>query len=226
MRLAVLFSGGKDSGLALYKNISNVVCLISIISENSESYMFHVPNIGLTKLQAEAIGIPLIEKKTKGEKEKELKDLKDVLASTKKKFKIDGIVTGAIRSNYQKDRIQKICDELNLKCINPLWHRNQIEILNEIVDNKFKVVISGVFAFPLEKELLGKIIDKDIIKKLKEMEEKYQINPSGEGGEIETTILDAPFFKKKIEISDYDISYKNYSGVYKIKKAKLVNKKS
>jgi ABC transporter with metal-binding/Fe-S-binding domain ATP-binding protein len=175
-------------------------------------------------MQAESIGLPIIQKTTKGEKEKELGDLKKTLVLAKKGFKIEGIVTGAIKSAYQSSRIQKICKELNLKVFNPLWMKDQIEILNELVENNFKVIISGVFAFPLDQSFLGKLIDKEMIKKLKELMEKYDLNPAGEGGEIETTVLDAPFFKKRIEILDYDISYENNSGVFRIKNVKLVDK--
>jgi uncharacterized protein (TIGR00290 family) len=72
--------------------------------------------------------------------------------------------------------------------------------------------------------MLGKRMDKEMINKLVILKEKYKINPAGEGGEIETTVLDAPFFKKKIEIVDSSVSYENYSGVFKINKAKLVEK--
>ncbi|MEM4243462.1 MAG: TIGR00289 family protein, partial [Candidatus Bathyarchaeia archaeon] len=76
MRLGVLFSGGKDSALALHKaaESAEIVCLITLVSENKESFMFHTPNIAITALQAEALGLPLIRKVTKGEPEKELKD--------------------------------------------------------------------------------------------------------------------------------------------------------
>ena len=226
MRMGVLFSGGKDSCLALYKamKIHEIVCLISLISKNKESYMFHTPNIELTKMQAEAIKLPIIQKITKGEKEKELKDLKEILSLAKEKFGIEGVVTGAIKSMYQASRIQRICKELDLQCFNPLWHKDQIEILKELVENNFKVIISGVFAFPLDKSFLGKIIDKEMIEKLKKLMEKYDLNPAGEGGEIETTVLDAPFFRKKIEVIDYEIFYENNSGVFRIKNARLVDK--
>lgn len=227
MKVGVLFSGGKDSTFATYiakKQGYEISCLISIFSKNKESYMFHTPNIELTKMQAEAIGLPIIQKITKGEKEKELKDLKEVMSLAKEKFRIEGVTTGAIKSAYQATRIQKICEELNLNCFNPLWQKDQIQILNELLEDNFKVMISGVFAFPLDKSFLGKIIDKEIIEKLKDLMKKYDLNPAGEGGEIETTVLDAPFFKKKIEILDYDISYENNSGVFRIKNARLVNK--
>ncbi len=226
MKLAVLFSGGKDSCLALYKAMQEqeITCLISILSENEESYMFHVPNIHLAKMQAEAIGMPLIQKTTKGEKEKELEDLKAALKEAKSRFHIQGIVTGAIKSVYQASRIQKLCDDLKLQCINPLWQRDEIEILNELIKNNFEVIISGIFAFPLEKDLLGKKINQEIIKKLENLKEKWKINPAGEGGEIETTVLDAPFFKKRIEILESEITYNNNAGIFKIKRAKLEEK--
>jgi diphthine-ammonia ligase len=226
MKLAILFSGGKDSCLAMQREMedNHIVCLISLISKNKESYMFHTPNIEITKAQAEAIGLPLIEHETEGEKEEELKDLKKAIINAKEKYKIEGIVTGAIRSVYQASRIQKICDEIGLDCVNPLWQKDQIGLLNEIVEKKFEAIISGVFAYPLGIELLGKKIDTKVIATLKEMQEKYGINPAGEGGEIETTVLDAPFFKKKIEVVDYEISYKNNSGVFIIKNIKILEK--
>lgn len=226
MKLGVLFSGGKDSAYALYKAMQKeeVVCLITVISKNKESYMFHTPNIGITELQAEAIGLPLIKETTKGIKEKELDDLKKAIKRAKEEYSIAGIVTGAIASNYQASRIQKICDELRLECINPLWGTDQTELLNEIVANKFKVVISGVFAEGLKKEWLGKEIDKKMIKDLAKLKEQYKINPAGEGGEIESTVLDAPYFKKKIEITDAETQTEKNSGVYIIKKARLAEK--
>jgi diphthine-ammonia ligase len=223
MKLGILFSGGKDSCYALYKakKEHEIVCLITMASDNPDSYMFHTPNIELTKLQSEALDIPLISGITKGEKEDELKDLKDLIKKAKEKFKLDGIVTGAIRSEYQATRIQKICDELKLKCINPLWHKDQIELLNELLENKFEVIITRVAAYPFDEKLLGKKIDEEVIKKLADMNKKYQINPAGEGGEIETFVTDMPLFKKKIEIEKFSKKYANNEGSFTIEKAEL-----
>jgi ABC transporter with metal-binding/Fe-S-binding domain ATP-binding protein len=226
MKIGVLFSGGKDSCLALSKakKEHKISCLISIISKNEESFMFHTPNIHITEMQAEVMGIPLISFDTEGKKEEELKDLERAINESKKKYNIEGIVTGAVRSVYQASRIQKICKRLDLKCINPLWKMDEIELLKEVVDSGIKAIISGVFAFPLEKEMLGKTIDEEIINKLSILKEKYDINPAGEGGELETTVLDAPFFKKKIEIVKFNIKYENYSGVFEITKSRLIEK--
>ena len=226
MRIAVLFSGGKDSTFALFKAMKEheVCCLVSIISKNPESYMFHTPNIHLVKMQAKALDIPLMLSKTKGEKEKELSDLKKALEKAIKKYEIDGIYTGAVCSVYQAERIQKICDELRIRCFNPLWQMNQIELLHELLRNNFKVMISGVFAYPLDEKWLGKIIDKEIIGQLEKLQKKYKINPAGEGGEIETTVLDCPIFKKRIEILKAEIKYENHAGTFIVKKARAVEK--
>ncbi|MEM2918838.1 MAG: TIGR00289 family protein [Candidatus Altiarchaeota archaeon] len=227
MKLGVLFSGGKDSTYALYKVMEKekILCLISMISENPESYMFHTPNILLTKLQAKAISLPLLQWKTKGVKEEELSDLESAIDYAKKNFKIEGIVTGAIASNYQKERIEKICKKLNLLCLNPLWHESQEKILYEILQKKFRVIITGIFAYPLNEKWLGKEINKEMISELVVLQKRYKINPAGEGGEIETFVLDAPFFKKEILILDSEIKAKENSGVFLIKKAKLIDKK-
>ncbi len=218
MKLGILYSGGKDSTLALMKaqKFHEIECLISIISENKESYMFHTPNIDVTLLQSQAMGIPLVRVVTKGEKEEELDDLKKAIQEAVEKYSIEGIVTGAVRSTYQASRIQKICHELELWCFNPLWLMNQVELLHEVIENEIRAIISGVFAEPLDESYLGKEIDAEMIKKLSK-----QQNPAGEGGEIETTTLDAPIFKKKIIVTKHSTQYAKYSGVYTIEDARL-----
>jgi diphthine-ammonia ligase len=226
MRLGVLFSGGKDSTLALHKAAEKeeIVCLITLVSANKESYMFHTPNIDMTALQAEALGLPLIKKVTEGKPEEELKDLEEAIAQAVKRFKIKGVVTGAVESVYQSKRIQSICDRLNISCINPLWKKNQQALLEELLAEGFKVIISGVFAYPLDESWLGKEIDKELIARLVLLGKKFGLSVSGEGGEIETTVLDAPLFKKKIEVLESAVEAQGNSGVFIIKKAWLVIK--
>ena len=226
MRLGVLFSGGKDSTLALHYGAKReeIVCLITLLSKNKESYMFHTPNIDITELQAEALGLPQIEKITEGKKEEELKDLQDAIADAKRKHQIEGVITGAIESVYQAQRVQQICNKLDIWCFNPLWKHDQKALLEELLERRFEVIISGVFAYPLDEKWLGKLIDAKIIERLVDLQKKYGISPSGEGGEIETTVLDSPLFKKRIEILDFSTEAKNNTGFFKIKRAQLIPK--
>jgi len=226
MRLGVLFSGGKDSTLALHMAAQKeeVACLITLISENKESYMFHTPNIDVSALQAVALGLPRFAKTTKGEKEKELVDLEEAIAQAAKEYQIEGVVTGAVESVYQAERVQRICNELGLWCFNPLWKHDQKALLQELLEKGFKVIISGVFAFPLDETWLGKQLDTNMIDKLVNLQGKYGLSPSGEGGEIETTVLDAPMFRKKIEILEAKNEFKGNSGTFKILSARLTPK--
>lgn len=226
MRLGILFSGGKDSTLALHKaaESAEIMCLITLFSENKASFMFHTPNIDITALQAEALGLPMIRKVTTGEPEKELNDLEEAIALAVKDFGIEGVVTGAVESVYQTKRIQRICDRLNISCVNPLWKRNQKALLEELVAKGFEVIISGVFAYPLDKTWLGKKIDLPLIERLAYLSAEFGLSMAGEGGEIETTVLDAPLFKKKIEILESTVEAQGNSGVFIIKKARLAPK--
>ena len=226
MKLGVLFSGGKDStyALQLAAEKEEVVCLITLVSKNKESYMFHTPNIDITALQAEALELPLVRVETLGEKETELTDLEVAISEAKAQFGIEGVVTGAVESVYQASRVQRICNHIDLWQFNPLWKYNQQNLLESLLEQKFQVIISGVFAYPLDEEWLGKQIDRQMIARLVELQAKYGISPSGEGGEIETTVLDAPMFGRKIEVIDSIVEAKGNSGGYIIKEARLVPK--
>ncbi len=223
MRLGILFSGGKDSCLAL--NIArrwhDIVCLITIKSLNLESYMFHTPNVGMATLQAKAMSIPLVEVETDGEKETELLDLEKAMAEAMNLYKIQGIATGTLASVYQAARVQCICNKLNIWCYNPLWMRIPESILRELLKKEFKVMITGVFAYPLTEDYLGRVLDEVLVDDLVEMEQRYRINPSGEGGELETTVLDGPDFHHPLEIIETSVQYKNYSGTMDIIKARV-----
>ena len=204
MKVGVLFSGGKDSTMAallVKKEGHEIACLITMYSENPDSYMFHTPSIFKTKKQAEVMGIPLFTGKTKGIKEEELKDLEEAIKEAIKEYKIEGIVTGALHSEYQASRIQRICTKLKLKCLNPLWHKDEFEYLNEIIKNKFKVIIIGVAAYPLGASWLGRVIDEEFVEDVTKLHEKYKIHAAGEGGEFETFVLECPLFRRPLKVT-------------------------
>ena len=226
MKLAALISGGKDSIYAMHlaRKENEVVCFLTIESENPESYMFHTPNISLTSLQSESIGIPILIGKTKGKKEEELKDLFNLIKQAKKEYQIEGVITGAIASVYQAERIQKICDDLGLKCINPLWQIDQEQLLRDLLKEGFVTIIVGTFAEGLGENVLGKEINKETIEILMDAHRKYKIHPAGEGGEIETLVIDGPCFKKKIIFKESERKIDKDTTLLVIKQAELGNK--
>jgi len=222
----VLCSGGKDSiyaaSIAMQKE--EVVCLVSVVSQNEYSYMFHTPNISLVPLQAEAAGLPLISIHTEGEKEKELDDLECALSQARERFGIEGVVSGAIMSIYQASRLQRICRDLDMWCFNPLWYADQEEYMASLIGRGFSVLITGVFSAPFDESWLGRRIDRETLEALKAVAARYRITLTGEGGEFETFVLDAPFFTRKIVVESASVTYRNYRGVYRIEKARLVEK--
>ena len=135
MKVAVLFSGGKDSTMAVYAALDakeDVRYLLSMKSRNDESYMFHVPNIHITDLLAEALDIPIMSVETDGIKEEELEDLRTAFENLKD-LGVEAIYTGALYSVYQKSRIEKLGSEVGLEIISPYWHVDELEYMRKIV---------------------------------------------------------------------------------------------
>ncbi len=221
LRVAALVTGGKDSALALYRAVQQgheVVCLVTMVPQRADSWMFHSPNVHLTDLFAEAVGIPLVKGDTSGEKETEVADLKRTLAQ----LSIDAVVSGAIFSLYQKERIDGICEELGIKHVAPLWHEDPQGILKEILQLKMKTIFVGAYAHGFTQDWLGREIDESTVKDLVDLNRKFQVSIVGEGGEYETLVLDAPFFSKRIRLIETERVWEGTSGCLLVKKAVLV----
>ncbi|NIO23026.1 MAG: TIGR00289 family protein [Candidatus Aenigmarchaeota archaeon] len=225
MNVAVLFSGAKDSTFAIYKAMNrgmNVKYLVTIIPQTDESYMFHYPNVRWTKLQAKAMGIKLITRKTKGEKESELEDLEEVLKSIKPE--IQGVVSGALESRYQKARIDDLARKLGLESFAPHWQRSMRDYLQDLIVSGFEIIVTSVSAEGLNEEWLGRRLDHSALNDLAKLSRKYGIHKGFEGGEAETFVLDGPIFNKRIEILEARKEWNGVRGIYLIEKAKLVDK--
>jgi ABC transporter with metal-binding/Fe-S-binding domain ATP-binding protein len=220
MRVAALFSGGKDSVFAVYITQQygwDVTHLVSLLPKKPDSWMFHSLNIQYTDLLAKAIDIPLVKRATTAEKEAELDDLTQVLQG----LEIDGVISGAIASEYQRTRIEKICDELGIKSFSPLWHKNQELLLRDQVKAGFHIIVVGVFAEGFDETWLGRTIDEKTIDALVSLQKKHGINIAGEGGEYETLVLFGPMFSKRLVIDESKKEWNRDSGVFQVKKAHL-----
>jgi len=223
LRVAALVTSGKDSAMALYRVLKKgyeVKFLVTMLPQREDSWMFHYPNIHLTGLFADAVDIPLVKAETVGIKEAEVEDLKKLLAT----LDVDAVVSGAISSHYQKKRIDRVCRELGLKSIAPLWHEDPRKLLTELVKLKIETIIVGVYAHGFTQDWLGRKIDQATINDLVELNKKYQVSLVGEGGEYETLVLDAPFFKKKMQLIETEKVWEGQSGYLLVKRAALVKK--
>ncbi len=226
MDVAILFSGGKDSTMAVYAAIEakeDVKYLLSMKSKNDESYMFHVPNIHITDLLSQALDIPIMSVETDGVKEEELKDLKAAFFELKN-LGVEAVYTGALYSQYQKSRIERLGEEVGLKIVSPYWHVDELEYMRKIVSLGFKIMICGVAAWGLDESWLGRIIDDETIDELVRLNEKYYVDIAFEGGEAETLAIDGPIFKKRLNILKYKKEWHLDSGVFIIEDAILEDK--
>ncbi|MDR2699056.1 MAG: diphthine--ammonia ligase [Candidatus Methanoplasma sp.] len=223
MRLAALYSGGKDSTLALYlaqQMGHEIPYLVSILPKTGESWIFHVPNIGIVPLMAESLGLELVTAETSGSEEADLQSLREALSS----LDVEGIVTGAVWSDYQWDRMNAVCGDLGLKVITPLWRKDQDMVLDEILASGIKAVIVGCYAEGLGESWLGREIDGDAAAELRRLRERYGISVVGEGGEYESMTIDSPMHSRPLSIIEYEKGWKKGSGTLFVKRAALTER--
>jgi len=226
--VAVLYSGGKDSTYAIEKLRSSgfiVSCLITMVSENPYSYMLHTSNIYATGLCANALEIPRVLGFTTGEKESELSDIKNTIVEARKEFGFTHLGSGAICSEFQKSRLDKMAKAIGLLPEAPLWGVDQRIYVSEVVEKGYNFILTSVSAEGLDDSWLGRSVDKQAVVQLLDLSKKYRFNPALEGGEGETMVLDCPLYpRNRIEITESEKKWNGYEGLLKIRKARLVNK--
>lgn len=223
MRVAALVSGGKDSVLALHCAQTtgwDVTYVVTVRPRVQDSYMFHAPNTDLGGLIAQAVGVPLVEVDTKGEKEAELADLEHALAA----LPIDGFVSGALASEYQRTRLEGIGHRLGLKSFTPLWHKRPEEVLATVCGAGWDVRFAAVAAAGLDERWLGRRFDAVAAADLAKLHARYGLHVGGEGGEYESLVLDAPCYQKRIEVVRAESEWRRDHGVWRVREARLAPK--
>lgn len=224
MKVAALVSGGKDSVLALHCAQTSgwdVTHLVTVRSRAEDSYMFHVPNTSLAPLVAEAVGAPLVEVETHGEKEAELEDLERALGG----LDVDGFVSGALASEYQRTRLERIGHRLKLRSFTPLWHKTPEEVLATVAHPTWDVRFAAVAAEGLGERWLGRRLDPAATKELLGLRERHGLHVGGEGGEYESLVLDAPCYQKRIEVVRASADWRRDGGVWRVEEARLAPKR-
>jgi len=225
MKLASLFSGGKDSTYAIHvakKQGHDVKCLLSVFPKSDESHLLHHPNMKWTKLQSDSMNIPqLTITSTSDETDNELTLIENLLQNAKDQFQIEGLVHGGIQSKFQKDKFENVCSKLNLKVVAPLWDTVPEKYMNELIDSKFEFIMTTVSSDGLDDSWLGKIISKSDIVSLKHLSEKFGFNLNFEGGEAETFVINCPLFTNSIKSNQSEKKWDGYRGRFEIVDARL-----
>ncbi len=226
MKLGCMFSGGKDSTYALHWAALQgfeIACLITV-KPRPDSWLFHVPCIDLTKLQAEALGLPLVEVKGEMRGERELDDLRRALRAAVEEYGIDGIVCGALLSDYQRMRFAIATEELGLKLYAPLWRNDQKQYLREVT-RALEFMVVSVSCLGLPKSLVGKVVTPELAEEIIRLSERYGFNPAFEGGEAETLVLDAPLFQKRLRVKGRVVEEGPYAARLVVEDAWLEDKR-
>jgi uncharacterized protein (TIGR00290 family) len=197
MKVVASWSGGKDSAYALYlaKQQGHEVVNILTMMMSEEKSNFHMIRSDILDAQAEAMGIPLIKKKTSNETYE--RDFKSVLAELKDKA-VDGLVTGDIYevAGHEEGWLNRVCREMGLTPIKPLWMGDTKQIYLDYLKAGFKATVVRTNS-KLGIEWLGRELNRQFYDDVLKL---GNIDPCGEGGEYHTVITDGPNFKKKIEI--------------------------
>ncbi|MCL4334030.1 MAG: diphthine--ammonia ligase [Candidatus Thermoplasmatota archaeon] len=213
MKAISLLSGGKDSFMSLLIAISlgmEVERTITVKADQ-DSYMFHYPNAELGRTLSEMMGIQnaLVSES----------NFYEILSS----YSGSVLIAGAVESEFQKTKLEELCDELGLKTFFPLWRRNQESIILDFISTGSKAIFVSVAAEGLDERLLGREIDQDALNFLKEMNSKYGISIVGEGGEYETLVTCSPFANDCIEILESEIVDRGIQKNLRINRTRMVS---
>jgi len=207
MTWAALTSGGKDSILSCQKAIDSgktVEYLVTARPTNRDSYMFHSANLDVVPVIAGVAEMEYVEILTEGNKEEELADLESGLAA----LDVEGVIAGAVASQYQADRVKAITDRLGMELFTPLWHMDTELLLKEVAQRMdARIIVTA--AEGLDASFLGARIDEELITRLKRVAATRRINLAGEGGEYESITLNAPFYSRPVTYSSSEICSKS-----------------
>jgi len=223
VKVAVLFSGGKDSVYATHWAImrSFRVVLATVKPQASSPYLYHRPGVELAKLAAEAMGLPHFYVSAGENLEDEVEALRVLLQRAIDAYGIEGVVSGVLLSDYQRLTVASVADELGLKIFTPLWRCDQRNYMFELVNSGFVFMILSTSTLGLGPEYIGRPLNRSDIENIVNVADRYGFNPAFEGGEAETLVLEAPLFRRRIRVKGYRVRTGTFSWEFRILKAWL-----
>ncbi len=202
MSLAVAsWSGGKDSCFACYKAMLSglkVSYLLNLVLKDGRSIP-HGLNPKLMITQSQAIEIPIIQREVTWETYEY--EFKTVVCELKQ-MGVNNVVFGDIDVQEHKDWVNRVCTEIGVTPIEPLWSLDPEQILIDFISEGFEAIVVNVKADLFGEEWLGRKVDQSFLRDLKELQSKYNFNICGELGEYHTLVIDGPIFKRRIKILD------------------------
>lgn len=194
MKVVSLWSGGKDSCFAYYRALSlgyEVLALFNFLNHDGKNSLSHSLPSQLIFEQAKMTGLPIIQRAVL--KEKYEQEFKALIREWKREKDIKGIIFGDIYLQEHKDWIDRVCSQIEVEAIMPLWGRDTRELIDEFVKAGFEAILIATNADFLGEEWLKRQINEEFIK---DMEALGNIDLCGEKGEYHTFVFDGPIFKE------------------------------
>jgi len=221
LNVLATWSGGKDSCFACYKAMldgANITNLVNTISEENRRVRFHGIEDALVQTQAKAIGIPLHQIETSGDNYES--DFKEGIRSLILNGNIQGMVFGDIHLEHCRRWAEKVCKELGIDVMEPLWNKPSKEILLDFMRSGFEACITSCQADLVSGKYVGRKLDEELLGEISEL----GIDVCGENGEFHTIVTDGPIFKRRINILESQKVLRNGYWFLDIKEYELVNK--
>jgi diphthine-ammonia ligase len=222
MKIVASWSGGKESCFACYKAIQegfDVSYLLTMMA-NEDRSNFHMLNSELLDAQSQAIGVPIVKWKTTPDTYEQ--EFKKALWQMKAEG-VKGLVTGDIYEVplHEEGWLDRVCKEVGLKPIKPLWGCNTRQVLSNFIDEGFEATVIVVKTEEMGEEWLGRKVNKEFLIDLLKV---GTIDPCGERGEYHTYVTNGPLFKKRIRILETKKMARNGYGYLDIKRYEIAAK--
>ncbi len=225
MKLASLFTGGKDSIYSIYlaqEQGHDLSCLLTVFAESAESHLLHHPNLSWTRLQAESMGVPQMSARSVSvQTDAEMDVLDGLLHEAKTEFGIQGVVHGGIMSRFQKERFESLCRNHALDLVSPVWGIPPERYMRSLLDSSIVFIVTAVSSDGLDDSWLGRTISRSDVARLGGLARKFGFNMNFEGGEAETFVTDCPLFSHPIRINRARKIWDGYRGRFEIDDAEL-----
>lgn len=224
MRVCCLFSGGKDSSYSLHKMLLSgfdVPVLLTIRSSDPHPLLYQGPGMEAAHHFQELTGI-----RTRildiGSKEEELAALTGALIALGEEFDLDAICTGALLSDHQRMAFSHAASDAGLVSFAPLWRKDGMQYMEDLLDFGFRFIMLSYASEGFSASDLGRVVSETDLERFFGLSEKWGAHPAFEGGEAETLVLEAPLYKRRLEVKGSIFEEGPFNARYIIEEARVI----
>jgi predicted ATP pyrophosphatase (TIGR00289 family) len=224
MRVCCLFSGGKDSSYSLHKMLLSgfeVPVLLTMRSSDPDSWLYQIPGMEVSHVFNELTGIETRIMDSPPDKEKEKDALTSILKELKEEFDLDAICSGALLSDYQRMIFSHAAMDAGLISYTPIWRKDGRQYMKDLLDFGFKFILLSYASEGFRSSDLGHVVDGKDMERFFSISDEWGSHPAFEGGEAETLVLEAPFYRRKASVKGEIEEDGPYRARYRISEVNL-----